>query len=100
MKFDWRKIARLAATVTAPMIPGAVIVETTVEGIVDSKGKANDVKAKAVTEAAIASLEAEGEITGKQYATPRVQSAIRAVNDANVELLNALAEAHGQPRVG
>lgn len=102
MKFDWRKIARIAASVTAPMIPGAVIVEQTIEGVVDMKGKTNDAKAHAVTEAAVAALQAEGEISGKQYATPRVKNAIRAVNDANVELLNALAEAHaaGTPLAG
>jgi hypothetical protein len=76
------------------MIPGAVAVEGAVEGIVDSKKKSGDIKAKAVTDAAIAALQVEGEIAGRQYATPRVVRAIRGVNDAQVELLDALAEAH------
>lgn len=97
MKFDWRKIARIAAAVSAPLIPSAVAIEVAVEGIVDaSKGSE---KARAVTEVAIGALEAEGELRGRQYATPRVKDAIRAVNDANIALLNALAEAHAMGRV-
>lgn len=94
MKFDWRKISRVAAGVIAPMIPGAVAVEGAVEDIVGSKSKSGQVKAKAVTDAAIAALQVEGEIAGRQYATPRVVRAIHGVNDAQVELLDALAEAH------
>lgn len=104
MKFDikhnWRKIARVAAGVTGMMIPGAVAVEAGVEGAVDAfkdPAAKNEAKAKAVVDAALAGLQAEGEIVGKQYATPRVQSAVRRLNDANVELLNALAEAHAAP---
>lgn len=97
MKFDWRKVSRLAAQITGQMIPSAVAVETAIEGIVDSKDKKGSVKAGAVTTAAIGVLEAEGEISGKQYATPRVKAAILGVNNANVELLNALAEAHAAP---
>lgn len=97
MHFDWRKVARIAASVTAPMIPGAIAVEGAVEGIVDSRGKTGPAKAKAVTDAAIAALQAEGEIAGKQYATPRVVRAIRVLNDAHVEFVDALAEAHAIP---
>lgn len=92
MKFDWRKIARIAAQVSGSIIPQAVAVEQAVEGIVDAKG--GQAKAEQVIKAAMGTLEAEGEIVGKQYATPRVKAAVQAVNSANVELLNALAEAH------
>lgn len=92
MKFDWRKVSRVAATMVSVIVPQAVAVEQAVEGVVDSKG--GEAKALAVVNAALGSLEAEGELAGKQYATPRVKNAVRGVNDAAVELLNALAEAH------
>lgn len=92
MKFDWKRIARIAATVASDAVPQAVAIERAVEGIAGAGSKAQ--KADQALEAGLASLEAAAELSGKNFATPRVKNAIRGINDAGVELLNALAEAH------
>lgn len=94
---NWTAIARIGATVASGFVPGAVQIEQAVEGALTAPTGAE--KAAQVMQAAIKTLEAEGAIVGKNYATPRVQAAIRKLNDDSVELLNALAAAHAQPPI-
>ena len=92
---NWRAIAQIGAQVASSMVPGAVQIEQAVEGLVSAKS--GEEKARMGVEAGIRSLQAASSLSGKDYATPRVQYAIRRLNDDSVELLNALAEA-GTPK--
>lgn len=93
MHIDWRKVAHIGAIVaTAVGIGPAMAIEAQVEAAVDAK--TGPEKAALALEAAIKGLEAEGAIAGKNYATPRVQAALRALNNDSVELVNALADAN------
>lgn len=94
MHVDWKQVARVGAQIGSAFVPGAVQIEQMAEAAAD--GKTNAEKAAYALEAAIKTLEAEGQIAGKNYATPRVTAVLRRLNDDSVELLNALAEAHAQ----
>jgi hypothetical protein len=95
MKFDWKPIARIGAQIAGGFVPGAVQIEQMAEAAVVAP--TNHEKAAISVEAALASLRAEGIVAGKNYATPRVEAAARRLNDASVEFVNALAEAHAAP---
>lgn len=92
MKFDWRSIAHVAALVASGFVPNAVTLEQSVENIADAKSGAD--KATASVDAALQSVRTAEALMGKELLTPRVELAIRKLNDDSVELLNALSEAH------
>jgi hypothetical protein len=92
MHFDWKMIARTAAQMAASRVPAAPAIEGAVEGAIDSK--TGEERTAHSIEAGLAALEAEGELAGKNYATPRVELAVHRMHDAVEELVAALAEAH------
>jgi hypothetical protein len=92
MKVNWKQVAQIGAGVVGMFVPGAVEIERYAEQAVTAPD--NAAKAAMALEAAIKVIETEGQLAGKQYATPRVQTVLRKLNDDSVELLNALAEAH------
>lgn len=95
MKFDWKPIARIGAQIASGYVPGAVQIEQMAEAA--AVAPTNHEKAAISLEAALQSLKAEGMIAGKNYVTPRVEAASHRLNDATVEFINALAEAHAAP---
>lgn len=95
MHVNWKAVARTAAAVGDKFIPGVMVIEQMAEAA--ESAPTNKEKAARSLAAAVKALEAEGQLTGKQYATPRVQRVLRSLNDDTVELLNALAEADAAP---
>lgn len=93
MKLNWRAVAHIAALAASAVVPGAVSIEQAAEAAIDAP--TNPQKAAASLQALIQTLQAQGAITGKTYATPRVVAVLKKLNDDGVELVNALAEAHG-----
>lgn len=92
MKVNWRGIAKIGAQVAQAVgVPQAVAIEDQIEGSISAK--TGPEKAQIALEAGLHILEAEAALTGKSFATPRVELAIRGLNDAGVELMNALAAA-------
>lgn len=97
MHVDWKAVARIAVAVADKFVPGVLVIEQSAEAA--AKAPTNEEKAAQSLAAFVKTLEIEGQIAGKQYATPRVQRVLKALNDDTVELLNALSEAHVAPSV-
>lgn len=91
MKWNWKTIGKIALDVTGVLVPQVQVVERTAEQII-AMGRptlpalTGPDKALLVINAALDSL-------SPALRTPRVKAAIASVNDAVVELHDALAEA-------
>jgi hypothetical protein len=92
MKFNWKKIGAVALKVTGSLVPQVQIVEDAVDAL-RAEGKPTEPKAEQVVDSVLRGLAETGNQIGKELRTPRVESAIRRLNDDVVELHNALAEA-------
>lgn len=93
MHINWRAVANIGAKVAEVVgVPGAIAIEQNAEEMINAPSGIE--KAEQAVETGIKVLETEGAIAGKNYATPRVKTAMLSLSNASVELVNALEEAH------
>ena len=93
MHVNWKAVAHIAAEIVGAKIPQVVAIESAIEGAITDPTNAG--KAQKSFEASVVTLKAAAELAGKNFMTPRVERSLRRMNDESVELINAIAEAHG-----